>query len=52
MTVEPKHKRLAAAVELVRRWRVAIPTAAIACGVGAAEIRIALDMDRDLRSAR
>lgn len=50
--MEPKHRRLAAAVEMVRRWRIAITTAAMACDVGAAEIRIALDMDRDLRSAR
>lgn len=49
---EPKHKRLAAAVEAVRRGWMNPRQAALACGVDVSEVRIALGVDRDMRRPR
>ena len=42
MKREPKHRRLAAAVEAVRRRWMTVERAAVLLEVGAAEIRIAM----------
>lgn len=49
---EPKHRRLRAAAEAVRRRWMTVPQAALCLRVGAAEIRMALGLDVDVSGVK